>query len=288
MAAAGTADADNEIALPFLDVSGEQKRQQRRELVQESVRLPGREDVLPHALIEAGASAQFRDVVRIRQKTCVQHDIRVYRDAVLVAEGDNVYRYRLLFLSVGKELVKPSLKLTERQIARVDDIVRPLLDGVEQFLLVLDDCGQIRPFRGERMAAARLLVALDDRLDARLNEEYPVSAADLVDIVERLEQLVEISHRADVRHQRHALVAPARGDAQLGKLRHERDRHVIDAVVVQILQDAGDAALARAGEAGDYQNIHLPSLSRQPTPQLRRIIFTSGSSSAPYSRSTRS
>ena len=84
----------------------------------------------------------------------------------------------------------------------------------------------------------------------RVHIQDAAGAVHVLELVKRFQQLVKTVFGTHVGDQRDLFIAAAGRDAQLGKLRHQRHRQVIHAVVVQVLQYVRRAALSCTGQTG--------------------------------------
>src|SRR4029079_11881164 len=84
--AAGAADRDHEVRLPFGHVLREQVLEQRQHVVVELLQPAVATDVVDDPLVEPGERAQVRLVVRVGQEADVEREVGVARRTVLVAE----------------------------------------------------------------------------------------------------------------------------------------------------------------------------------------------------------
>ena len=177
-------------------------------------------------------------------------------------EAEGLHRHVQLPLAAlrGEQLKEPALQLAQGEGGAVDNEVRPLADRGKQVDLlahrVLDGAAALC----QRVRASRLLVAPHDGGHVRVHVEDAAVAVHLLKLVEGFQQLVKAVLGPHIGDQSHLLIAAAGGDAEFGKLRHQGDRHVVHAVIIQILQHVGRTALSRAGEPGDNQEIHNRSL----------------------------
>src|SRR3954454_15375270 len=172
-----------------------------------------------------------------------------------------------------------------RQVARVDGDVGAILQRLEQQALLRDRARHLAAAR-ERMPPARLLVAVEQHVLARLEEEQAVRSARRREVLEHLRQSLEVGAAAHVAHDRRALDLAALVGEQLGQRGDHLGRQVVDAEVAGVLEARHRLGLARAGEARDHHEVvdraAVPLiLPREATtthalPHLRhqRILFT--------------
>ena len=88
------ADGDDKIRLAFVHVVWQQKGQQILGLLEKILRLLVLEDEIPHRLIEPCKRFEFRNVIRVRQKPHVENQVRIQRQTVFEAEGQNCHMHR--------------------------------------------------------------------------------------------------------------------------------------------------------------------------------------------------
>ncbi len=193
--------------------------------------------------------AQLVDVVRIGQEAHVEDEVGVERHAVLVAERHDRDVEDARFGGRIGRMREPLLERGQRERRGVDDDVGRVADRFELAAFgddAVDDAAAIR----ERMLAARLRVAPDEHLVARVEEDDPVGDAFLAQRAQLPDEIAEHLFTADVEDERDAAQVAAAGE-QLGELRDEARREVVDAEVAEVLEAFRGLALARARHAGD-------------------------------------
>ena len=84
--------------------------------------------------------------------------------------------------------------------------------------------------------------------------------------VDKARYVLALAHVGD---EGHALIAPARREAELREPRQQRHGHVVHAVIVHVLQYVRGEALPRPGQTGYYEKFHPltlqdPDLRLQP------------------------
>ena len=131
----------------------------------------------------------------------------------------------------------------------------------------------------QRMRTARLLIALYDDRRLCLHEQDLIAEVHLSERFEGVENVLYSVFFADIRHQSDLLIASLCRRAKLGKLRNERNGHVIHTVVIQILYYVRGLALAAAGQAGYDKKLHISSLQNA---QLGRTSLLSAAESAAF------
>ena len=246
MPPAGAADGDGEAELALLHIERQQEGHKVFKLFHELLRLRAAEDELRDGVVEAGLVAQLRDVIGVREKADVEDEVRFDRDAVFVTEGHDVHDELAPRVAADEHAVELRLEHAEREVRGVDDVVCALAHRGKELDLVFDRRLDRDTGTGQRVAAARLLVALDDVGGVGLHKEDAVIAAEVPEAVEDLEQFLKARALADVGDEGHTFIGFARRHADLRELRNERDRHIVDTVVAQILQHIRRAGFARA------------------------------------------
>ena len=83
---AGTADGDDQRALPLVYIKRKRERQQILELRDIVLRLLLAEHIVAHTVIETGLLFQLGNIVRIWQEADIKHQIGIERQTVLEAE----------------------------------------------------------------------------------------------------------------------------------------------------------------------------------------------------------
>jgi len=138
----------------------------------------------------------------------------------------------------------------------------------------------------QRMAAACLVEAPDERVVGRLEEHQRVFDATLVQLVEQLLETSEVLAAADVADHGHPVDLAALAAEQVDERRHQLGRQVVDAEPPRILERVHRLGLAGPREARDDHELQrvghgatLPSATRTPSSVSSRS-FQAGSS--PY------
>src|SRR5215207_7498170 len=143
VAAARAADRDDEVRLALGDVLRQQVLEQRQHAVLEVLQPPVAPDVADDPPVEAGQRAQVRLPVRVGEEADVEHEVRVARRPVLVAE--RAERDRELARLGRREHLGRDLAPQRRraQARRVDDGVSAVADLREQVALAPDAVGDV-------------------------------------------------------------------------------------------------------------------------------------------------
>ena len=136
------------------------------------------------------------------------------------------------------------------QVAGVHHHVGALAQRRQQLPLGADPVDD-PPFRRQRVAAAGLLVAVDQGLLVGLEEEHRRFQAVGLEVVEHLQQVVEVVAAAHVGDDRGALDAAALVAEELAEAADHPRRQVVDAEVAAVLEGGDRLRLAGARVAGD-------------------------------------
>ncbi len=181
------------------------------DLFEERERLGLGQDVLAHRLVEPAEGPQLLDPEGVGEEAAVEDQVDVERDAVLVPERDD-RGLHVLLLVVTEGLEDPRAQLVRVQLAGVDHEVGPLAYRLEQLALVGDRL--LHTPRGQRVPAAGALIAADQHLVRRVQEDDPHALAGGAQLVEHVGQVVEVLRTrvaaAPPDHQGHTLDARAR------------------------------------------------------------------------------
>ena len=138
MAAAGAADGNGKTVLALLDVLRQQVLYHIRQLIHENLRLLEAENIAAHILIKAAVVAHILDVIGVGQKADIEHEVCVQRHTVLKAEAHNIDHDGAAVRCIGKIGVQLILKLTERQVRGVYDVIGKLPYRLELLPLTLN------------------------------------------------------------------------------------------------------------------------------------------------------
>src|SRR5215207_7063664 len=256
VAAAGAADGDRQVALALGDVGGDEELEQRQQPAVELTGLGSLLDVLAHLGVHAGFRAQVIDVVRVGQETDVEGEVGIAWRPVLEPEGQQG-EGELAGLLLSQQLFGDlAAQLSPGQVAGLDHLVGALTQRRQQLALgpnPLDDPA----FRSQRVAAAGLLVAVEQGLLVGLEEEDHRPQPFGLEVVEHLQQVVEVLTAAHVGDDRGALDAAALVAEELAEAGDHPRRQVVDAEVAAVLEGGDRLRLARARVAGDDDERHL-------------------------------
>ena len=127
---AGAADGDGETYFALLNIQGQQKVQHILNLLHEGARLLIAEYIFRHRPVKPAQRPQLVNIEGVRQAPCVENQIRVERDTVLVAEREHRH-VQSTPLAFGREQREQLiLQHTERKAGAVDDVVGSLPNGL--------------------------------------------------------------------------------------------------------------------------------------------------------------
>ena len=101
------------------------------------------------------------------------------------------------------------------------------------------------------MASPRLVIAADQRLVPRLEEEHLDAVTTPAQRLERFHEVRQVLALPDVHSEGDLPDRPARLRAQLGEGRDERGGQIVHAEVAHVLEALDGEALAGSGEPGD-------------------------------------
>src|SRR6266849_10405138 len=222
VAAARAAEGDGEVALALALVVGEGEGEQVEQAAEELLALRAAEHPGGHRGIRARLRAQLLDEERVRQEAAVERQVRIARQAVLVAERDQRDGHRAR-LGTRDEVAQRAAQLVHGERAGVEDAVGELAQRPELLALVADAVRDATAGR-RRVRPPRLAEAPHEDVVARFE-------------VEHLE--------------RHPAQLFLRALPQLDEARDQGHRQVVDAVEAQVLEHLDGGALAGAREAGD-------------------------------------
>ena len=225
------------------------------------------EDERPDLVGQPGQRAQLGDVERVLHEPDVEDEVGLERQAVLEPEADELDR-ELVGADRRGELGEQALaQLAQREVRGVEHDVGLAPDGVEQLALLGDrarDPARVR----ERMPVAGLAEAADQDLVAGLEvDDARPDAATLERSAHRREREVRVT-RADVEHDGDAGEALAVRGHELGQVRQQLARQVVDDGVAEVLEQLGRGGLAAAGQAAHDHDGRLRSRLAQG-PRLR-------------------
>src|SRR6187549_168029 len=264
VAATGAADRDRQVALALGHVGGDEELEQRQQAAVELASLGARLDVGAHLFVEPGLRPQLVDVVRVGQEAHVDGHVGVAGRAVLEAEGEQGERQSPPSLAADQLLGDATAQLAAGQAAGVHHHVGP---GAQrrQLLALGPDPLDDPSFWRERVAAAGLLVAVEQGLLVRLEEEQLRLQPLPLELVEHRDEVVEVLAPSHVGDDRGALDAAAVEPEHLAEAADQAGRQVVDAEVAAVLEGGDRLRLAGPRVAGDHDQLDVLALRhRQP------------------------
>ncbi|CAN3998389.1 V-type sodium pump subunit C, partial [Dysosmobacter welbionis] len=273
------AHGDGEGGLSLLRVQGQGEGQQVLQAAHVVLGLWEVEHIVRHRLVQPRPGTQVLHIEGIRHEPHVKHQIRLQRQAVLEAEGGDAHCHPPLLPLLAEEAQQLSPQLGGGGAGGVDDKVRPLLDGGHHGPLLLHRLLQGVGVCRQGMAAAGLLVPLDDDLRRGLQKQHPALGLHVLQLIQHVEQLREGAGRPHVVHQGHPVVAAVAPGAELRKFQDHGGGHIVHDIKAHVLQKGGRLALPGPGEAGDDEDFHVrtapfsvddPDLRLQPDAGLRK------------------
>ena len=254
MVAAGTADRDRQARLALRDVRRDDEGQELVEECQEAPRHGLVEHIPANGLRKARKLAQFRDVVRVLHEADVEHEVGLQGDAVLETEADELDCERLRLGSIPEVREDPLAKLTQRQVGRVEDHICFVLDRRQQEALLGDRAGNAA-LVGQRVAVARFREAANEDLVSRVEEEdLRMDAASLERTAHGGKCQWRIP-RANVEHDRDAREALAIARYELGQVRQQLARQVVDDRVAEVLEEFRCGRLPGTRQPTDHHDV---------------------------------
>src|SRR3990172_9233436 len=262
----GASDGDGQVGFPLALVERQQESEQVLQPVQQLAAFPVLEHEVPHRRVLPVEEAQLVHEVGVGEEADVEDQVRVVRDPVLVAEGDQRHRQGAPALRLPVEIHQQLLELVDGQARGVHDPVGDLPDVGHRLPLGPDPVEDIA-VRRERVPPAGLVVAADERLGPRFEEQHLRGVAPLLQLLEGLDEVGEVFPLPHIH---------AKGDppdfagglgAERGEGRDERGRQVINAEVAHVLEALDGVALPRPAEAGDDDETRL--LAHPSAPALR-------------------
>ena len=242
--AARAANGDDELRLSLLDVLRHEEIEHGVELFLKLLRHGPLADVFGDLRNSAALPAQFLDIEGIWQEAHIEHHVGIQGHAELEAEGQDIDAH-LVSIFTAKEPPDLFFEIDFPQLRRVDDVRRLVAHGFQAAALLLDAVGDAC-VRRHRMAAARFLVAADDRLIRGFHEEHLVGRPRLVHLFEHMHEGVEELAPARVHDEHDAAHMSGRMAAKLGKFRDEHRRQIVHHEIAEVFQKAARLRLTAA------------------------------------------
>src|SRR5659263_665686 len=120
MPAAGAADSQREVRLPFLSIEGKEEKQQIRQTTKEPLCRAGPQDIVLDYPVKTGKSLECRNEVRVGEEPDVDHHVGFDGYPVPVTEGDDAH-----LQVAGPLAAEPShngvSKLVDVELGGIDD-----------------------------------------------------------------------------------------------------------------------------------------------------------------------
>src|SRR3990172_3514874 len=262
----GASDGDGQVGFPLALVERQQESEQVLQPVQQLAAFPVLEHEVPHRRVLPVEEAQLVHEVGVGEEADVEDQVRVVRDPVLVAEGDQRHRQAAPALRLPVEIHQQLLELVDGQARGVHDPVGDLPDVGHRLPLGPDPVEDIA-VRRERVPPAGLVVAADERLVPRFEEQHLRGVAPLLQLLEGLDEVGEVFPLPHIHAQGDPPDFAGGLGAERGEGRDERGRQVINAEVAHVLEALDGVDLPRPAEAGDDDETRL--LAHPSAPALR-------------------
>ncbi len=241
-------ERDRQVTLAFMNVMRKQVDQQIGNARNELPGLRKRADIFRDAWIAPGQRAEFWNEVRVGQEAHVEDQVSVLRNSLTESETHARHQDALFRRFFLKALGDMRSQLVNIELGSVDHEIGSLANRAQMAAFGLER-RFYRRVRAQGMRAARLTESADQHRVRRFQEdnfcrdETPNFFQDLGKFLQRR----AFAHIDDQRGTPNL----TRLDGQIGKLRDELDRQVVDAVVAQILKGLQHRSLPRAAHAGD-------------------------------------
>src|ERR1035438_1009477 len=254
MLAAGTAEGDRQVTLSFANVMRQQVDQQVCDPGHKFRRLRKRTDVLCHAGVLPVQVLEPWNVVGIRQKPDVKHQVAIRRHSIAKSEAGDVDLNGRLIALPAETLTDKIAQLVDGEPGGIDDQVRHGANRRQLRALALDAAGDGFA-RAQRVRPPRLAEAADDGVVVRLQKDEPRGYR-FLDAGEDLGKRLQPGALANIHHQGCRLNARIVA-RQLSELRDQCHRQVVYRVKAQIFQGLQHGTLARAAQPGDHHQLRL-------------------------------
>src|SRR5215472_9351029 len=242
MLSARTAKSNRKIALPFLDVVGQQELEHIHRLIQKHRRLGKVADILRDSRVLARQLAKLRYKMRIRQKANIEDEIGLRRHAVLEPEAirrDSKVSVVLLALKLRADV---RAQVVHSELRRVEHDISDVADGVQTLPLSAYRLNH-RIGAAHGMRPPGLREASYQRILARLEIENPCGQHP-ANLFEDRRELVQPHALADIHDQGGALDL-RRLPHQVRKARHQFQRQVVYRVEAEVFKGLQRRELSR-------------------------------------------
>src|SRR5659263_181883 len=253
MPAAGAADSQREVRLPFLSIEGKEEKQQIRQTTKKPLGRAGPKDIALDSPVKAGKPLECRNEVRVGEEPDVDHHVGFDGDPVPVTEGDDAH-----LQAAGPLAAEPSHKgipkLVDVQLGGVDDRVGHLPKRREYAPLLPDRAKGAAPGR-EGVLPPRFAEPPHERLVRRVEEEDVDRAPPPPQFIEDPGEVREELLPPDVHPEGHpGPFAPRLGD-DVDDLGKENRRQVVHAVVAEVLEHLDRRALPGPRQSGHDDDV---------------------------------
>ena len=234
--AAGATHRDHQLALALLHVERQRVFKHILIAVQQLLRLLGGHDVVNDLLIQTGLVLELRHIEGVRQAAHIEHEICLLRQPVLEAEGYDHQLHRA-FALVQEQAAHPLPILRRREQRRVNDIFRLIAQRLQKAAFPCDGLGDGNFLGGgQRVLAARLLVAALNGRIVGIQEKNIVVDLLLIKVGQRLLQLFNAAHAAHVHDDGDAVQLVFALQGEVHDTRQQRHRDVVNAEKADVLQ----------------------------------------------------
>src|SRR6266545_770028 len=273
-----TADGDGQVRLALALIRGQEKREQILEPPEQLPALLVLQDERAHPLVAPVQRAQLVDEVGVRQEADIEHEVRVDGNAVLEPEGDQ--RGGQAGASLGRAVQRHQelLELVDGERRGIDDAIGDPAQ-VGKRLALGEDPVQHLTVAGQRMPTTALVIAADERLVARLEEQHLDRVSPRPQLADGVDQMRQVLAGANVDAQGHPVGTLLRAHHQVGEGRDQGGGQVVDAEEPHVLEALDGEALPGAGDPGDHDERDgarhaQPTGSMRPNPPSRRRYRT--------------
>ncbi len=212
--------------------------------------------------------------MRIGQKANVENKIGVGRHTVAIAETDAGNQHRTLFgiaEAVGDEVAQ----FVNVELRCIDDHVGELADRRHDLALVVEAFADAEML-ADWMRPARLAVSPQQSVFGGLDENDRDGMMN-AKMFQKRGQFFELIAFASIDEQGGAREAAFTGGVQLCKNRNQFDGKIIDAIKAHVLERVEDGAFARAGQAGQDNELAGFGMMRCGVGSLSLVLVLAGS-----------
>jgi len=249
MLSTSTAEADGQVALSLVNVVRQQIDQEFGDAADEFLGLRKRADVFGDARVASGEGPKFGNEMGIRQEADVEHQIGIFRHAVLEPEAHARNQHLLLRAGGVLELVgEVSAQFVDVELRGIDDKISEPTDSAQMAALG-GEGGADGGAGSERMGATRFAEAAEQDGIASL-EKNDARGDEALDGLQDGGEFFELRAFAHVDDQGGARNL-ARSQRDLGKAGDQFDGQVVDAIISEVFEGLECGGLPGAAHAGD-------------------------------------